>query len=1323
MADTQKASDEHFAFFKTATPIGRDLFVETYQDVARISQLLVAPLGAGYRACATNVISPESALEEYTKLFRQWEEVISRSVYFAKDVPEDRVAASMHLFLEVQKDAEVLTAIREEVASVNSILEPPSVVALVPPMALDEISLQKYKAVKDKCDVTDLSKIFDVDRETAWLLADSTVVEERCELNFNTPGITALLIKQVLMALSNVFDSIDEDQASLPSSWGQKYGVMETSAAAPGGATRRCGFSPHDILLVKMKGQGDEMHRMRGGLPSATVQALSRCLDVPVPGGAVTVSVQQYYALLDAHGHSEQVEHVLRVLLDLDQKDDRSALSCLDHVRIGASAEVTEPCIAAAARGHSLKVSDIGWRGRAQGVMLLSATVSPLASELTQLAGIPAYEADEGGEKGLTADPAIVMLICKRLMLAQAEAARSASSVAAGKQLEGALVRATKAVQGKSDPWKEDEEEREEKEEEEKKGYDQNEMLSVLAGTVPDPLLHSLLVDRAKYYVTYYQTLMAEMQYAPHFPEGEEEDPALSPALQAAHSLCDFVLAHNPYFARAYEVRSSVRGLYGLQEVEEQEMERIMTSGHHHEDVDEDEEGQAIDCVHLKNAAKDALAAFHLGGSSDLALAGVAEDACRQASRLGARQLYKKKMDQLRKESNAPAVAGGGDDDLPRTWLVQAYLCGYEPPSLALSVPLLHGDGEGGLSCDYLSQRGVRPPYKVLRGGRAYHGGSDDEGGMHDIDEEDLSSSPLSVYDPHLASLPMPPAPFVQAPVVSKYAEGEEIIVVGRTYDRKAFRLLRHLVTLLERSVGEGARGARSLQVDVDDDDLKKAGLNGMDRFVHMVDESGTPAATIEVETETDKLSFVQRCEGDGGNHHTVIVGGGKYKTEEKGADADAKWAHARDTAAGASEQPVVIPNKVSPCPHFSELVRLLRSPAAAELTGVTFNPDSRLVDDLRPVHELSESISAPIHARLLNLCSVAAYLLGDAQGAVKCLRASLELLPVTTEHGYDQGDRGKRLDPCGLIDSAIKLGALLCDMDEREEAKHILEMALEATEYEDKVRHFEDSNEEGGTEEYMTPGEGDLVAERKQAGLYGSQAVAMLHLAELAIHSMDLDQAQSTLHKASRLATKAQRETSSEGFLQGTEAQNTNSNIWTRFLRQLDANVTSLLGVVLFRKHPEEADDSLRVLKRACRDDPSSLYLHLCYGEVLSQAGDLVGSLACFHQANTIDPLHPLPFVNAARTYQQLNQTTTAKQHLDGALSLDPTFALTHVDVAQAALQVGKTQEALEILDRALLLARHVSDFLDVLTAKRVAELQVLLQHEGLYHPPAQNL
>ena len=116
------------------------------------------------------------------------------------------------------------------------------------------------------------------------------------------------------------------------------------------------------------------------------------------------------------------------------------------------------------------------------------------------------------------------------------------------------------------------------------------------------------------------------------------------------------------------------------------------------------------------------------------------------------------------------------------------------------------------------------------------------------------------------------------------------------------------------------------------------------------------------------------------------------------------------------------------------------------------------------------------------------------------------------------------------------------------------------------------------------------------------------------------------------------------------------------------------------------------------------------------------MGSLASFHQANTIDPHHPLPFVNAARTYQQLNQTTTAKQHLDGALRLDHTFALTHIDVAQAALQAGKTQKALNILDKALLRARHVSDLLDVLTAKRVAELQVLLQEEGLYFPPAQS-
>ena len=38
----------------------------------------------------------------------------------------------------------------------------------------------------------------------------------------------------------------------------------------------------------------------------------------------------------------------------------------------------------------------------------------------------------------------------------------------------------------------------------------------------------------------------------------------------------------------------------------------------------------------------------------------------------------------------------------------------------------------------------------------------------------------------------------------------------------------------------------------------------------------------------------------------------------------------------------------------------------------------------------LSQSLSRPLHARLLSVCSSIAYLSGDAIGAVKCLRASV---------------------------------------------------------------------------------------------------------------------------------------------------------------------------------------------------------------------------------------------------------------------------------------------------------------------------------------------
>lgn len=129
---------------------------------------------------------------------------------------------------------------------------------------------------------------------------------------------------------------------------------------------------------------------------------------------------------------------------------------------------------------------------------------------------------------------------------------------------------------------------------------------------------------------------------------------------------------------------------------------------------------------------------------------------------------------------------------------------------------------------------------------------------------------------------------------------------------------------------------------------------------------------------------------------------------------------------------------------------------------------------------------------------------------------------------------------------------------------------------------------------------------------------------------------------------------------------------------------------------------------------------MHMCLGEVLGQLGDLTGSLSCFKRAHILCPDHPLPFVNAARSYQNLNQPALAKAHLAHALQVDPSFPLTYVDLAQAKLQSGRAEEALEQLQRALDLARHVGDIRDVLTAMRVANIQLELEKDGLYWPTA---
>lgn len=132
----------------------------------------------------------------------------------------------------------------------------------------------------------------------------------------------------------------------------------------------------------------------------------------------------------------------------------------------------------------------------------------------------------------------------------------------------------------------------------------------------------------------------------------------------------------------------------------------------------------------------------------------------------------------------------------------------------------------------------------------------------------------------------------------------------------------------------------------------------------------------------------------------------------------------------------------------------------------------------------------------------------------------------------------------------------------------------------------------------------------------------------------------------------------------------------------------------------------------------------------MLSQAGDPSGALKLYYKASKLEPGHPLPYLNAARVYQLLNQMELAKSHMMKALNLDDSLSMTIVEIAQYKIQQRKQQIIVhnpeknihnnennkineiidemtveEILDYGLYQARHVSEILDILTTKQIAE------------------
>ncbi len=124
-----------------------------------------------------------------------------------------------------------------------------------------------------------------------------------------------------------------------------------------------------------------------------------------------------------------------------------------------------------------------------------------------------------------------------------------------------------------------------------------------------------------------------------------------------------------------------------------------------------------------------------------------------------------------------------------------------------------------------------------------------------------------------------------------------------------------------------------------------------------------------------------------------------------------------------------------------------------------------------------------------------------------------------------------------------------------------------------------------------------------------------------------------------------------------------------------------------------------------------------LCGGEILSQAGDMVKGLEHFRNVSQLPAYRalPLPYVSAARVYQQLGQLHKAHVHLSRAIQLDDTLAMTLVDLSQLHRQEKQLDKAVQTIDQAMRCAKQVSEIRDVLSTKYLARLQQTLAEK--YH------
>lgn len=147
-------------------------------------------------------------------------------------------------------------------------------------------------------------------------------------------------------------------------------------------------------------------------------------------------------------------------------------------------------------------------------------------------------------------------------------------------------------------------------------------------------------------------------------------------------------------------------------------------------------------------------------------------------------------------------------------------------------------------------------------------------------------------------------------------------------------------------------------------------------------------------------------------------------------------------------------------------------------------------------------------------------------------------------------------------------------------------------------------------------------------------------------------------------------------------------------------------LSTAMF-KMEENIPSSLRILEDALQRFPDNVEVLTYYGDLCTQKGDLIEALSSFEKAAGKDPVYPLPYINAARTYMAARDIPAAERHLQKALSLDPSCSACYLDLGHLYLQAGDMKRAYTNFDQAIHFAKAMPEVQDAVVFRKLAALQ----------------